>query len=233
MLHHFMHITLELLAGFIALMIIIKFLGKSQIGELHPLDFITAIVLGELVGAAIYEPEVNVFYILYALFFWGLLHLGTKYITLKFNETRYYIDDSPSIVIRNGQIDKEELGKNKMDINQLQNLLRQKGVFSVKEVAYAILEPDGSCSVMKKPEYSTPTLADLKLPGKPAELPVTVVLDGEAIEDNLALIGFDRDWLERELSLQGIDDIKKVLLAEWQPSSGLYAVLDKTKDGSS
>lgn len=233
MLEHLPHITLELLAGFFALLIIIKLLGKSQIGELHPLDFITAIVLGELVGAAVYDPEVNVLYILYALFFWGGLHLATKYITLKFNETRYYIDDSPSIVIRNGQIDKEMLWKNKMDINQLQNLLRQKGVFSVKEVAYAILEPDGSCSVMKKPEYSTPTLADLNLPLRPMELPVTVILDGEVIEDNLNLIGFDTKWLKEELMKQGINDIKEVFLAEWQPSSGLYPVLNKIKDGSS
>ncbi|MBO8158092.1 MAG: DUF421 domain-containing protein [Thermosyntropha sp.] len=192
---------------------------------MHPLDFITAIVLGELVGAAVYEPKVNIFYIIYALFFWALLHLAASYLTLKLNAVRYYIDDTPSIVIRNGKIDKETLRKNKMDINQLQNLLRQKGVFSIKEVAYAILERDGSCSIMKKPEYDTPTLADLGLPVKTAELPVTVILDGEIIKDNLELTGFNEKWLKKELEKRGVRDIKEVLLAEWQQSSGLYVVL--------
>lgn len=220
-MNNWIQLTVEIIIGFVSLLLIIKLLGKSQVGELHPLDFISAIVIGELVGAAVYEPKITVFHIVYALFLWGGMAYCVKYLTMKHKGYRHYVDGNPSIVIRNGQIDKMMLYENKVDINQLQNMLRQKDIFSMSEVEYAILEPDGSLSVLKKAAYQQPTLADLNIAPKPVELPITIISDGEIIWDNLESLGFNEEWLQAELMFNGYTKVEEVLFGEWQQSKGL------------
>lgn len=92
------------------------------------------------------------------------------------------------------------------------SLLRGRDIFSVREVQYAILEPNGSLSILKKPKYDTPTKAELNLPNKTAYLPVAFILDTEIMEDNLKTCGLDEEWLQNELRNNGIDDINQVFL---------------------
>lgn len=109
-----------------------------------------------------------------------------------------------------------------MDINQLQLLLRQKDAFSIREIEYAILEANGTVSILKKSEYANPQNQDLKVPEKTVYLPVTFILDGEIIAENLKNAGRDEIWLRKELKKQGIDKIEDILFAEWLEEDSLY-----------
>lgn len=220
----FWHLTLELILGFFALLLITKILGKTQISQITPFDFISALVLGELLGNAIYDKDINLFMILYAVFLWTFLIYIIEIVTQKFRKTREFFEGNPSILIRNGQIDFEELKKERLDINELMSLLRGRDIFSVREVQYAILEPNGSLSIMKKPKYDTPTKEDLKLPYKSACLPVAFILDKEVIHENLKACGFDEEWLKNQLKINGVNDINEVFFAEWKNDEGLHIV---------
>lgn len=103
---------------------------------------------------------------------------------------------NPSIVIRNGEIDRKVLKKNHMDINQLLRLLRQEGIFSIRKVSYVILEPNGTISVLKYSEYETPTKSDLGLHSSFIGLTFTLISDGKVDESNLRDAGFNRNWLD-------------------------------------
>ncbi|WP_249652128.1 YetF domain-containing protein, partial [Lysinibacillus sp. D4A1_S13] len=117
----------------------------TQISQLTPFDFISAIVIGELVGNTVYVPEVRVWSILYAVFVWVILIYAIEVITQKFRRTRKFFEGYPSIIIRNGHIDREQLKWNHLYINQLQQMLRQqKDKFSIREVEYMILLPNGN-----------------------------------------------------------------------------------------
>lgn len=226
----FFHIVIELVIGFISLFIITKIIGKRQISQITPFDFISAIVLGELLGNAIYDENIGLIHILSALLLWGILMITVEMITQKSLKSRGLLEGNPSIVIRKGMIDREELRKNRIDINELQNLLRQKDVFSVREVEYGILEADGKITVLKKPEYNYPTLSDLGLNPKPVYLPVTLISDGEVLLDNLKDSGFNETWLEKQLHMQGFKDVKQVFYAEWKEDEGMHIVpLQKKK----
>lgn len=220
----FFHIVIELVIGFIALFIITKIIGKRQISQITPFDFISAIVLGELLGNAIYDENIGLIHIVSTLLLWGILMITVEMITQKSLKSRGLLEGNPSIVIRNGMIDRNELRKNRIDINELQNLLRQKDVFSVREVEYGILEADGKISVLKKSKYCHPTLVDLSLPQKPTHLSVTLISDGEILLDNLNSIGFDRVWLENQLHMHGYNDVKQVFYAEWKEDEGIHIV---------
>ena len=220
----YISIALELLVGFITLLIIVKLLGKTQLNNITPFDFISALVMGELLGNALYDQEIGITYIIFALFLWGVLLFSVEYLGQKFIKIREYIQGAPSIVIRKGIIDRYQLKQNKVDINQLQTLLRQKEVFSVREVEYAILEPNGTLSVLKKPRYSTLKQKDWNLQPCDANLSFTIISDGRVLWENIKEAGFDKNWLYSQLSFNGFTNPKDVYYAEWLAGEGIYIV---------
>lgn len=216
---------IELIIGFFALLIATKILGKTQISQLTPFDFISAIVLGELVGNSIYDEKVRIWSILLALVVWTLLIYTVEMLTQKFRGLRRTFEGSPSIIINKGRIDREQLKSNHLDIDQLQQMLRsQKDIFSIREVEYMILEPNGEISVLKKPKYGSPTIEDLSLKQKAVYLPVSVISDGQVIKDNLREAGYDEGWLMKQLQKKNIDRFEDVLYAEWKEDEGFFCL---------
>ncbi|RYL93867.1 DUF421 domain-containing protein [Sporolactobacillus sp. THM7-4] len=219
---HFVSITVELVVGFAALFIMTKLLGKTTLSQVTPFDFIWAIVLGELVGNALYDKDIKISSIIYSIALWGILIFIVERVTQKFRGTREFLEGSPTIVIRNGHIDRQGMKKEQLDINMLQNLLRQKDVFSVREVAYAIIETDGKLSVLKKSKYATPTISDLEVKQKPVYLPVTIIEDGQVDWENLNKAGLNEEWLTKTLREHHIDHYKDVFYCEWKKDEGVF-----------
>lgn len=217
-------ILVESLFGFFSLFILTKILGKTQITQLTAFDFIAALVLGELVGNALYDDKVGIFDIFYAIIIWGGLIYITEWITQKFKASRSLLEGSPTLVIHKGKLKKDEMKKSKLDINQLQHLLRSKGAFSIKEVDYALLETDGSLSVLKKSQQQAPTREDFNLKPKNVVLNLTVISDGEVIWDSVRESGHDQAWLDSELKKQNIDSYSQIFFAEWNQEEGLYVL---------
>jgi uncharacterized membrane protein YcaP (DUF421 family) len=218
----FIKIATELIVGYAALLFTTKLLGRTQITQITPFDFISALVLGELVGNALYDKDVGLAKILFAVTLWGTLIYVTELITQKKKGLREILEGKPSIIISNGKIVYSELKKNHLDLNQLQHLLRQKDIFSIREVEHAILETNGTVSVMKKAKYEQPTREDHHMPLSPVVLPVTLIIDGEVIWDNLSESGFTEAWLKQQIRSFGFQDYKDILYAEWQEGKGMH-----------
>lgn len=217
-------ITIEMVVGFFALFFLTKILGKTQLSQLTPFDFISALILGELVGNAMYDPDVHIWMILFAISVWGILMYSLEILTQKSMKFRKILEGTPSIVIRNGTMDRKQMKKNKIDINQLQNLIRQKGYFSIREIDYAILETNGSISVLPKSDNQPVTRRDLKLSQEETTLPVTLIMDGTILTDNLPTAGVNEEWLLKQLKQQNIHSAKEVFYAEWKKDEGLFVM---------
>ncbi|GGE51433.1 DUF421 domain-containing protein [Pullulanibacillus camelliae] len=221
-MHTYFETTIELLLGFFALLILMKIMGRSSIAEATPFDFVATLVLGEFVGNALFSNDVDPWKMLYSIACWGLLILIIDFITLKINRTRSIFESNPSIVINNGVIDRAVMKKNKLDMNRLQSMLREKDIFSLREVEHAIIEPNGQISVIKKPIYDSANKGDLNLPIQSVSLPVTLISDGVLIKQNFSLIGKEPQWLESELEKRSIPSIRDVMFAEWRQEDGLF-----------
>lgn len=219
---HFIRIALELVIGFSALFLMTKLLGKATLAQITAFDFISAIVLGELVGNALYVKEIGIGSILFAVALWGLMIFVVEWCTQKFRKSRTFLEGKPTIIIRNGHMDRNAMKKEKMDIDMLQNLLRQKDVFSIREVEFAILETDGTVSVLKKSQYATPTMEDMQKPRKPVYLPVTIIDDGEVDWENLKAAGLNEEWLLKNLRLHHIHDYNDIFYCEWKKDEGIF-----------
>lgn len=214
-------IIIETFYGFVVLFIIAKVLGKTQIKQLTAFDFVSALILGELIGNGLYDEKVGILEISLAVLLWGTLLYITEIVTQKFKSTRDLLEGSPTIVIRKGELQREAMRKGKLDIHQLLHLLRSKDIFSINEVEYAILERDGSISVLPKSVYQSPTKGDLQVGLKPVDLSYVLINDGEIIVDNLREIGKDGTWLNEELKKQRYPSIKDVFYAEYRKGEKL------------
>jgi uncharacterized membrane protein YcaP (DUF421 family) len=232
---HYLSVALELCIGFVLLSIITKVLGKTQFSQISPFDFISALILGELVGNAVYDHGTKLGEIVFAVTVWGLLIYIIEIITQKFRGARKILEGEAEIVVHNGRIDYESLKKNKMDINQLQSLMRQQGYFSFEEVEYAILETNGVVSVLPKSKYDIPRAGDLNLPLKAVTLPLAIIIEGEILYHNLEKAGLNELWLKEQLDIQNITDHKTIMYAEWKPNQPVYVLQyeSKTSKGSS
>ncbi|MEI5906562.1 DUF421 domain-containing protein [Bacillus spongiae] len=211
----FMSIGIELTIGFVFLFAVTKILGKTQINQISAFDFISALILGELVGNALYDEDSGITEIIFTVSLWGTLIFLTEYVTQKSRILRHIIEGTPSIIIRKGNINYKELKKNHLDMNQLQHLLRNKGVFSIRECEYVILESDGSVSILRKPLFDPVRKKDLNLQPEAAYLPLSLILDGEILYDNLKIIDKDEEWLFLQMKEKGCSDPKEVLFAEY------------------
>lgn len=218
----------ETVFGFAALFLLTKILGKTQISQLTAFDFIAALVLGELVGNALFDDQAGVLEIGYIILLWGTLLYIVEMLTQKFSKTRYILEGKPSMIIHKGKIIYEEMRRNKIDIGELQHLLRMKDVFSIQEVEFAILESNGELSIMKKGPFQTPNKKDLNVLPEEPEIATTLVSDGVIYNDNLAEIDRDEQWLLDELKKQGYQTVDEVFYAEYLSNRKLF-VLPYTK----
>jgi len=217
-------LTVELILGFFSLLLFTRLIGKTQITQLTAFDFISALIMGELLGNAIYDDNTGVVKILFAITVWGLLIFAIQLVGQKSITLRSLLEGKPTLVIHKGVIDRQTLKKDRMNINELQTLLRDKDVFSVREVEYAILEPNGSLTVIRKPEFDTPTLKDLNIPLNRKSLPMLLVSDGKILNDELLKISKNESWLKAELKQQGFVNINNIFFAEWREEDGLYVI---------
>lgn len=216
------HLTIDLIFGFFYLFFIVKFVGRKIINQISPFTFIASIVLSEMLGNAMYEKKVGVFYILYSMTLWAILLFTVEYLERKFLFFRKVFQGKPIALIKNGVVDREALKQSRMNINQLQSMLRQSETFSIREVAFCYLEGNGSLSILKKSRYQKTTQEDFNLPGKAVYAPVSLIRDGVVLWDELEDLGYGEDWLKKQLASHGITDYASVFLAEWLEGDGLF-----------
>ncbi|MBY7143127.1 DUF421 domain-containing protein [Virgibacillus sp. NKC19-3] len=216
----------ETLFGFFALFILTKVLGKTQISQLTAFDFIASLILGELVGNALFDDKAGIPQIAFVIGLWGALLYLTEIISQKFKGTRSLIEGSPAIIIYNGKLIRDVMKKNKLDVHQLKNLLRAKDVFSIQEVEHAILETNGTVSVLKKSPFQSPTKSDMNVSPSPQDvkLATSLINDGEIIYDNLKEKNLTEEWLLEQLKEQDFNTVEDVFYAEYIKDKKLFVL---------
>lgn len=218
----YINIAAKLFFGLLALLLVTRLLGKKEISQLTPFDFIYSIVLGGLLEESIYDDQVSVFQLWFGVAIWGLLLFIIEKASQKSDKIRVLLKGDSSILIHNGKFNLEELKKNHLEMEQLRTMLRQQGVFSLREVKDLYLEPSGAISLRKFPEHGEVTPQMLGIKPKDEELNFMFIDEGEVNEITLHYCGKSMDWLYEELGKKGYTKIKDILYAEWTENDGFY-----------
>jgi len=205
------HIYRTVFVYFLVL-VVIRMMGKREIGQLSPFDFVVAIIIAELAAIPMEATDEPLWNSILPLVILGLLEVVMSYATLFSRTLRCIVCGRPQVIIKSGQLLRNEMRKARYNLDDLLGQLRDKGIVDVGEVEFAVLETSGKLSVILKSQYRPVTPADLGISTPYEGLPTVLVMDGSVIGENLKEVNLDENWLNEQLRERGLEP-KKVLLA--------------------
>lgn len=176
---------------YVIITVVYRFMGKREVGELSIMDLIVSILIAELAAIAIDKYKSNLLITIIPICVLVLVQIVIAKISLKSPNVREKIEGVPSVIINRGKINFKEMLKQRYNLDDLLTQLREKGIRSIDEVDYAILETSGKLSVFEK--------------GNNKNFPLPVILDGEIDYETLAQIKKDEQWLDKILKERSLN----------------------------
>ena len=187
---------------YIFLLITMRLMGKRQLGELEISELVSTLLLSDIASLPITNQEIPLTYAIVPILTITVFEIASSLLLTKVPRLKDLLSTRPSIVIRKGKIDKRELLRNRISVDELISELRQKNITDITEVDYAIIEQNGKMTVLPKAEYAQPTCRDLGIEVACRGLCHILVSDGNINEYGLQLTGKSRAWLDDTLRQQ-------------------------------
>ena len=188
---------------------ITKLLGKKQLSKLSFFEYILGITIGDIAGTISMDIELNVVNGIISILIWTSVPIIVSYCSIKSKKFRDVVEGKATTFIQDGKIFEGNLRKENYTTDALLEQLRKKDIFSVADVEFAILETNGELSVLLKKEKQKVNWGDLFGHGAAVKVPLTVIMDGELLEETIYGAGFSIDWIKNKLSQKEatVDDV--------------------------
>ncbi|MFC5402049.1 DUF421 domain-containing protein [Cohnella soli] len=224
-------ILLRTLFMYLFIFLIMRMMGKREIGKLSVFDLVISIMIAEIAVIVIESSDKSLYLAIAPIALLAIVQLGIAFASLKSRKIRTLIDGKPSVMIRNGRLNRKEMFKQRYNLDDLMQQLRENQVADIREVELAVLESTGKLSVIVKKQENSPTqstteaeYADTSIRPKFRYelLPMPLILDGQVQDDNLEKIGKTRFWLKSELGRYEVDNFKTVFFCSIDHRGKLY-----------
>ncbi|WP_066065652.1 DUF421 domain-containing protein [Neobacillus soli] len=216
----------RILIVFIAGYLFLRVTGKKAVAQMHTFDLLYIFVLTNIISTPVETGKVGkaliyaaILVILYKIFIRLSLH----------NKLRWILYESPTVLIRNGAIDRRGLKRVRMPVNELLSHLRVKGYTDAQNIAIAIMEESGDISVIPKSEYRPVQPKDLQLNVKKEYLPIPLIMDSQIVYHNLKYLNLDQSWLMSEVKKMG-EEVENITLATFLENGKLFIDTNEIKD---
>ena len=187
------------------LIAVIRLMGKRQIGEMEPSEFVVTMLVANLAAIPMQDEGIPLFSGFVPIVTVLAMELVMSALSLKSMFFRRMLCGKPVILIENGKIMQENLRKTRVTLDELSGHLREKDVLDIEAVQYAILETNGNLSVFPYPKERPASAKDAGIQAKPQYLPLTLISDGKVLTDNLAKAGKSLSWVEKILKERQAD----------------------------
>jgi len=208
LLQPYISITLKLVTGMIGILAFLRITGKAQMAQITPLDTVSAFVIGALVGGVLYNPDMSMLHIIFALIVWTGFNMLIRF-AMRSAYMRHLIKGKSDFLVKKGIINFGNFKRNSLEMEQFRMLLRQKGIFSMFDVEDVLFETNGAVTVL-------PT-------GKTADS-FLIVNNGEFVESGLAGSEKSKEWALYHIKRNGFNSPSELFCMEWTPNKGIYFV---------
>lgn len=177
---------------YVFIILIYRIMGKREVGQLGITDLIVSLLIADIAVISIENYTKSMLYALVPIVVITILECLLAYLGLKNGKVRSLLDGSPSLIIKEGKINYNEMLKQRYTLDDLLSQIRDKGYRSIEEIEYAILESSGSLSVFPYNKEKSP-------------LPLPIILDGEINLDTLKHLNKDKKWVYNFLDKKDIN----------------------------
>ena len=227
----FLELIVRFMLAIFLLTIMTKITGSKQIAQMTFYDYISGVVVGTLAGELTINSKVPILYGAAATILFFLHSVLISFCSRKSIRFRRFFVGKPVFLISQGEIQYDGLKRAKLDLNVLLSQLRMQGYFAINDVNYAILEPEGTVSIMPKDAARQLRASDLEVPPKDDSLPINVVIDGKIMCTNLSAYNKDEEWLLKTLKEKGFPDVHRLTLVTLNGEGTVY-VYEKQFNGT-
>lgn len=203
----------------IALLVAGLMMGQRHVGELSVFDLLTGIAIGAVAGAGIVDPDLPHAGVLVSMMSLATLHYFVTWLTMKWKGFGRVTTFEPIVVVRKGKPVRAAMQRIRLAVSDLLPLLREREIFDLRDVEYAVLEPDGKLTVLKTSDPQAKT-----------GLPRAVVIDGQIDKQVLDSTNWDEERLRQELMRQGYDGPEDLFVATLDDAGNLYTVRKEMRD---
>ncbi len=207
----FIKVVSTSLLSAVSLFLIAKIMGHKQMAQLDFFDYITGITIGSIAAELATELEAP-WKPLIAMVIYGAVAFALTLLAHKFPKTRKYVNGTPTIVMDNGKIYRENMKKAKLELSEFMVLCRQEGYFNINDIQTAIFEYNGRITILPKSEKRPLTPKDMNITPEKAEIDTEIIMDGRVLHENLKRLGLNLTWLEKELEKQRYKSAKEIYL---------------------
>lgn len=203
--------------------IAVRLMGKRQVGELKPHELVITILLSAIAVIPLEENSMPLANCLVPIMLFISLEILVSALSMKSLRFRNLIQGRPIFIIRKGRLDQKKLKELRFTVDDIVDALRQKDIFDIQEVEDAIIETNGSISVLPKAQYKPLTPDDVGITADEKGMPITVVMDGKPVSEY-----FNEEKIkssEIELILQNENkDVKKIMLLTIDDAGNTYLI---------
>lgn len=197
----FLTIVFRTVFLYILILVILRIMGKREVGELGIIDVVVFIIMAEVAAVALESPEAKLSHSILPMIILLIIQLVSSYFSLKSKRFRDIVDGEPSLMIRHGKILEKEMRKQRYNLDDLFQQLREQQIGSVHEVSFAYLEPSGNLSVFKHDDI------------QPV---IPLISDGVIQTRHLELIGKTDEWLIEGLKQLGVTEIYQIFYCSFE-----------------
>ena len=208
---HMALIMVRTVIVFLVLLIIMRLMGKRQIGEMQPFELVITLLISELACIPMADASVPLLYGIVSVVTIFVLHELVTLIDLKGKPFKALLSGKPGVVVNKNGIDAYELKRNRLDVSDLIESLRTAGYFSLDSIDYALYESNGTFSALPKKDYEE----------KQTSLPLVILSSGKFDEKNLQFSGLSAEFFRSILREQGVKE-KDVLVLTADGTGKLY-----------
>ncbi|MDR4927261.1 MULTISPECIES: DUF421 domain-containing protein [Peribacillus] len=191
-------------SSFILLWVFVHLLGKQTIAQRTYHLYIASITMGTIAGNLTFNINIKFLYFIIAIIIMGTIVFILNLLAVRNPRFGKWIAGEPATLIQKGKILEESMERMGYSLDSLKQALRGKDIFNIEEVECAILEINGSLSVLKKEQYQNATKQDLPLLPSAGTVPIELVYDGKILYENLSKHTYDDEWLMAELKKRNL-----------------------------
>ncbi len=190
---------------YIIILIVMRLMGKREIGQLQPFELVIAIMIADLASIPMTEAGIPIWNGIIPILALLIMHLIISMINMKSIRMREIVCGRPTILIYRGKIDEKSLKKERFTINELEERLRGNNVSNIGDIEYAILETSGQLTVIQKPNKRNTIPEDFNIMPDYEGISYDLVIDGVIMRENLQKIGRNYEWLKKSVQKFGFN----------------------------
>lgn len=207
----FVKVILTSLLSAVSLFVIAKIMGHKQMAQFDFFDYITGITIGSIAAELATELETP-WKPLIAMIIYGGVSFVLSLVTNKFPKTRKFINGTPTIIMDNGKLYRNNMKKAKLELSEFMVMCRQAGYFNINDIQTAVFEYNGRLTILPKSTKRPLTPEDMNKTPEKEEINTEVIMDGRIMHENLKRLGLDLAWLEKQLKQQKYNSAKEIFL---------------------